>query len=158
MGMHPFRSSKKRAKFILVVTLFTLFTLPTYTFASIIFETTGWITGTEGLSFEFEADVSPYTYKVTLSDLSVDSFFGFEFLFLSLTTATDTIDSIIGPGSFSFIAVPGETYFANVFGTGGGSVGAGLFGVEVSNIPIPGAAWLLGIGYLSLLRLKKRIK
>jgi hypothetical protein len=165
MEKHLFRFSKISAKFILVITLITFLTLPTFTFASTIFETTGWITGVEGVTFDFLADQSPYTYQATLSDLSEEPFFGFDSLFLSITTATDLIDSIIGPGSFIFAAIPGETYFANVFGTGGGTgvgtvvgtVGAGLFGVQITTVPIPSAIFLLGAGLFGLVGLRKKL-
>lgn len=135
-----------------------LLSIPQFAGASTVFETTGWITGTEGVgvTFEFEADTAPYTYMATLSDLSEDPFFGFAFLYLSLTTSTDTVDSITGPGSFTFEAIPGETYFANIFGTGGGTIGAGLFGVEITAVPVPPALLLLGSGLFALFALRKR--
>jgi len=130
--------------------------LPNVAGASLVFETTGWITETTGLSYEFVADTAPYTYLATFSDLSEDPFFGFDFLYLSITTATDVVDSIVGPGSFSFAAIPGETYFANVFGTGGGDVEAGLFGLEVTAVPIPPSVLLLGSSLLGLVLIRRR--
>ena len=137
---------------IVIVLLFA----PHYAGAATVFETTGWILEEAGLTFDFVADTAPFTYTATLSDLSTAPFFGFEFLFLSITTSTDTVDSIVGPGSFSFTAVPGETYFANVFGTGGGTAGAGLFGIEVTAIPEPGTALLLAAGVAALAALRRR--
>jgi hypothetical protein len=129
--------------------------------ASTVFETTGWILETTGLTFEFDADTAPYTYRATFSDLSTAPFFGFEFLFLSITTATDNVGSIIDPfgtESLTFTAIPGETYFANIFGTGGGTVGAGLFGLEVTAIPIPPSLILLGSSVLGLVFLRRRVR
>ena len=145
-----------KLKIGLVIMAIVLLSIPQFAGASTVFETTGWITGTEGVTFAFEADTAPYTYKATLSDLSEDPFFGFDFLFLSITTATDTVDSIVSPGSFSFDATPGETYFANIFGTGGGAVGAGLFGLEITAVPVPPAVLLLGSGLLALFALKRK--
>lgn len=143
----------KRVWIVLAVIL--LFT-PQIVGASIVFETTGWIMGDDGLVFEFEADTAPYTYRTTLSDLSEAPLFGFDFLYLSITTSTDTVKSIIGPGEFNFAATPGETYFANVFGTGGGELEAGLFGLEIRAVPIPSALMLLGSGILGLFVLKRK--
>jgi hypothetical protein len=126
--------------------------------AATVFETTGWIQETTGLAFDFDADTAPFTYRATLSDLSEDPVFGFDFLYLSITTATDTVDSIVGPGTFSFLAIPGETYFANVFGTGGGDVDAGLFGVEVTAVPIPPSLILLGSSLIGLVFLRRRVR
>jgi hypothetical protein len=124
--------------------------------ASLVFETTGWILETVGLDYDFDADTAPYTYVATLSDLSVEPFFGFDFLFLSITTSTEIVDSIVGPGSFTFDAIPGETYFANVFGDPGGDLEAGSFGVEVTAVPIPPSLVLLGSAILGLVFLRRR--
>ena len=132
--------------------------IPQYAGASTVFETTGWITDDTGLIFEFDADVAPFTYMATLADLSEEPFFGFDFLFLSITTSTESLGSIFGPGSFTFTAIPGETYFANIFGTGGGSTGAGLFGLEIAAVPIPPAIWLFGTGILGLIAVARRKK
>ena len=134
--------------------------IPHYAGASTVFETTGWIDETtgSGLTFDFVADTAPFTYTATLSDLSEAPFFGFDFLYLSITTATDTVDSIVGPGSFPFLATTGETYFANVFGTGGGDVGAGLFGIEIKAVPIPPGLILLGTSVFGLILLRRRVR
>ena len=139
-----------------VVMVVILLSIPPYAGASTVFETTGWIQETIGLNFDFEADTAPYTYRATLSDLSQDPFFGFDFLFLSLTTSTGTVNSTVGPGSFTFEAMPGEKYFANIFGTGGGTQKAGLFGFEVTAVPVPPAVLLLGSGLLALFALKRK--
>jgi hypothetical protein len=148
---------KMKIKAQLTILVIMLFVIPSFVGAAVVDETTGWITGTEGVVFDFTADVSPYTYEVTFSDLSMDPFFGFEFLFLSITTATDTVaPPLTGPGSFSFVATPNEMYFANVYGIGGGTVGAGLFGLEITAVPIPSTLMLLGSGIFALVALKRR--
>jgi hypothetical protein len=67
-----------------------------------------------------------------------------------MTTSTDVVDRIVGPGSISFTATPGQTYFAKVFGSGGGYVEGGLFGVHVAAIPEPGTVLLLPLGLAGL--------
>jgi hypothetical protein len=147
-----------KLKLFLVSLAIACLLIPHYAGAATVFETTGWITETTGLTFEFVADTAPFTYTATLSDLSEDPFFGFDFLYLSITTATDTVDSIVGPNSFSFLATPGETYFANVFGTGGGDVGAGLFGIEIKAVPIPPGLILLGTSVFGLILLRRKVR
>ena len=147
-----------KLKLFLVSLAIACLLIPHYAGASTVFETTGWIQETIGLNFDFVADTAPYTYRATLSDLSEDPLFGFDFLYLSITTATGTVDSIVGPGSFPFAAIPGETYFANIFGTGGGTVGAGLFGLEVTAVPIPPSLILLGSSLLGLVLLRRRVR
>ena len=139
-----------KLKLFLVSLAIACLLIPHYAGASTVFETTGWIQETIGLNFDFVADTAPYTYRATLSDLSEDPLFGFDFLYLSITTATGTVDSIVGPGSFPFAAIPGETYFANIFGTGGGTTEAGLFGINVAAIPEPATAALLAAGLAGL--------
>jgi len=147
-----------KLKLFLVSLAIACLLIPNYAGASTVFETTGWITETTGLTFDFVADTAPFTYTATLSDLSETPIFGFDFLYLSITTSTDTVDSIVGPGSFSFLATPGETYFANVFGTGGGDVGAGLFGIEIKAVPIPPGLILLGTSVFGLILLRRRVR
>jgi hypothetical protein len=93
---------------------------------------------------------------VTLSDLSVPDNFGFSYLFLSISTSTNTIYFIEEPGSFNFTAMPGETYFANVAGIGSGNLEMGNFGIEVKAVPIPASALLLGSGLFGLVLVRRR--
>ena len=146
-----------KLKICLVTLAIACLLIPHSAGASTVFETTGWIQETTGLTFDFVADTAPFTYMATLSDLSETPFFGFDFLYLSITTSTGTLGSTLGPGSFSFEAIEGETYFVNVFGTGGGDVGAGLFGVEVTAVPIPPGLILLGSSVLGLVLLRRRM-
>jgi hypothetical protein len=132
--------------------------IPNIAGASLVFETTGWIMEPSGINFEFVADTTPQNYQVTLSDLSETPMFGFDFLYLSITTATENVGSLVGPGSFFYPIEPGESYFANVLGTGGGDFGAGLFGIEIKAVPIPPSVLLLAPGLLGLLALRRRQK
>jgi hypothetical protein len=147
----------KPRKFLLML-IIAVFLVPACASASIVFETTGWITGSEGLTFNFTADQSPYTYQATLTDLSTVPYFGFDFLFLSVTSSTEILASIIGPGSFTFPVEAGKLYFANVFGTGGGEMDAGLFGLEITTVPIPGSVWLLGSGLIGIVGIRRKFK
>jgi hypothetical protein len=124
--------------------------------APVPIDETEWIIGIGGLSFSFIADVAPLEYLVTLTDLSQAPFFGFDFLYLSITTATEFIDDRVGPGSLTFDAIAGEKYFVNIFGIGSGDYNAGLFGLKVAAIPIPASFLLFGSGVIAMLFLKRR--
>ena len=147
-----------KLKLCLVSLAIACLLIPHFAGASTVFETTGWIQGTDGLNFDFVADTDPYTYSATLSDLSEGPYFGFDFLYLSITTSTGVVDSIISSGSFTFEATPGEKYFINIFGIGGGSVGAGLFGIEIAAVPIPPSFILLGSCALGLVLLRRKLR
>ena len=147
-----------KLKLFLVCLAIACLLIPHHAGASTVFETTGWITESTGLTFDFVADTAPFTYLATLSDLSEDPYFGFDFLFLSITTSTGIVDSTVGPGSFPFVAIPGETYFANVFGIPDdtATAGAGLFGVDVTAVPIPPGLILLGTSVFGLILIRRR--
>jgi hypothetical protein len=93
---------------------------------------------------------------VGLYDLSTPPFFGFDQLTLVLTTSTGIEDTIIGPGSFNFIPTPGRTYFVNIFGEGGGDLGAGLFGLEIIAVPVPPALLLFASSVFALFACKRK--
>ena len=113
-----------KLKICLVSLAIACLLIPHYAGASTVFETTGWIQESTGLTFDFVADTAPFTYAATLSDLSEAPFFGFEFLFLSITTSTENVDSIVGPGSFSFLALcPQWTYLFVFIGHIAGEAG-----------------------------------
>ena len=125
--------------------------------AATVFETAGWIIEDEGAaSYEFTADIAPFTYKATITDLSVAPAFGLEDLFLSISTSTEVIDYIFGEGSILFPVVEGATYFANVFATGGGDLEAGNYGLKIEAVPIPAALLLLGSGLSCLIAIRRR--
>ena len=98
-------------------------------------------------------------YKATLTD--------FEFPVpmiaagMNVTTATESLGSLLAPGSFTFDAVPGE-YFVSFFGFAGAPPPSlGQYGIEISQIaavPVPAAVWLFGSGLLGLIGIARRKK
>ena len=94
------------------------------------------------------------TYMATLTD--------FEFPVpmtatgMSVTTATDSLGSLLVPGSFNFDATPGN-YFVSFFGFADVSAPQlGQYGIEISLVPIPAAVWLFGSGLLGLVGIARR--
>lgn len=105
--------------------------------AAVVFDTTGWIIGTESLTYSFVADTKPLFYKATLSDLSSAPNFGFDSLTLNLENSTGTsVGSLSGPGMFTFSPIMNELYTAQVDGMTGNQ-NAGLFGLEIKTLPLP---------------------
>jgi hypothetical protein len=100
----------------------------------------------------FEAGI----YKATLTD--------FEFPVpmiatgMSVTTATDSLGSLLAPGSFNFDATPGD-YFVSFFGFADLSAPQlGQYGIEISQVPVPAAVWLFGSGLIGLVGVARRRK
>ena len=150
----------KSKPLLLVIALALVLILPPCAGATTVFETTGWIIGTDGVNYSFVADQAPYTYEATLADLSDPPTFGFDFIYLKITTATESLEpvgSIDKPGSFTFTATPGETYHANLFGIASEEgVNAGLYGIEVATVPIPTTLMLLGSGLVGLVVVRRK--
>lgn len=145
-----------KSKICLVSFAVVCLLIPLHAGAATVFETTGWIIGSEGLVYEFTADIEPLTYQATITDLSVEPAFGLTNLFLSIATSTGVIDFRFGEGSFVFPVIEGNTYFANVFGKGGGDLEAGNFGLKIEAVPIPPGLILLGSSVLGLVLLRRR--
>ena len=145
-----------RLKSVLIILVVAFFLVPSYLCASTVFETTDQVKGIDFFRFCFTADVEPYTYQVTLSDLSVEPDTGFRFLALAVTSSWELLGYTFGPGSFLFDADPGRTYYANILGIGGGKSWTGEFGLKVEAVPIPATLMLFGSGILGLLLLKRK--
>jgi len=76
---------------------------------------------------------------------------------MAVTTATELLGSLNAPGSFTFEATPDE-YFVSFFGEAGASTSYGMYGIEISQVPLPAAVWLLGSGLIGLIGISRRKK
>ena len=98
---------------------------------------------------------------------------------MNVTTTTDSLGSLMAPGSFKFNAMPG-TYFVSFFGTAGTAdiftprqskgcfsrkshhrcsppkTQLGMYGIDISAVPVPAAAWLFGSGLIGLAVVARR--
>jgi hypothetical protein len=121
--------------------------------STVVFETTGSFAGTVLSSANSSFTVTAGgDYVATLSDLSIGPL-GFSTLLMSVSTSTTSLGFILSPGSFSFTASPGN-YFAHVFGVPTGL--GGIFGLQISQVPVPAAAYLLGSGLIGLVVVARR--
>jgi hypothetical protein len=93
---------------------------------------------------------------VKLTDLSFEPQLGFDLLGLILLDGNGIIDSLFGAGEFTFDPVPDRRYYVNVFGEGAGEFDAGVYGVRITAVPIPGAVLLLGSGLFGLVLVRRR--
>ena len=144
-----------KTKLVLALLMIALFVIPSYSFATnIVFETSGWIIGTDSNNYSFTADKSPYVYRATLADLSTPPQFGFDDLYLGVTYRDTSpyikVSLLVGPGSFDFEVLPSSTINAVVSGIGGGSLDSGLYGLEVRAVPEPTTMLLFGAGLVGL--------
>lgn len=115
------------------------------------------------------------TYQTTLTDFEFPN--PLKYSGLNITTATDSLGKLLGPGSFTFDAEPGKYYvsfFARAsykplwsmdmeeYGWGYDHYGnkLGQYGIEISMlpsaVPVPAAVWLFGSGLLGMLGVAKR--
>jgi hypothetical protein len=76
---------------------------------------------------------------------------------MAVTTATELLGSLNAPGSFTFDATPGD-YFVSFFGEAGASTSYGMYGIEISQVPLPAAVWLFGSGLLGMIGIARRKK
>jgi hypothetical protein len=123
--------------------------------ATPIFETSDYINGIEGLTYNFDIGANPGEFEATLSDLSFGPL-GFDFLGLSISTATHTLGAIESPGVIYFSGTPETTYYANIFGVGAGEFDTGLFGVQVEAVPLPPSLLMILSGLFLLVAVRRR--
>ena len=77
---------------------------------------------------------------------------------MSVTTATESLGSLLAPGSFTFDAMPGN-YFVSFFGFADVSAPElGQYGIEISQVPVPAAVWLFGSGLIGFVGVARRRK
>jgi hypothetical protein len=124
--------------------------------ATVVLEDTGFIFGYGGETYSFVADQTPLLYNVTLTDLEFPG--AFDILGVAITTATDSVVELLAPGSKTFSVDFETTYFANVLGLAADDLGAGLFGIKITAVPIPPTLILLGTGLIGFIGLKKKYK
>jgi hypothetical protein len=117
-------------------------------------EETGFIFDFSGETFTFVADETPLLYEVTLTDFDFPT--AFDVLAVAITTSTEPVVELLAPGTTTFSAEFGTTYFANVLGLADEAVGVGLFGIRVAAIPEPGTALLLAVGLMALALRRQR--
>jgi hypothetical protein len=139
----------------LAMVLASLLLTTTTVMAAPVFETNDYINGIEGLTYSFDTGPSTGQFEATLSDLSFGPL-AFEFLGLSITTASQTLGSIRKPGTFIFDATPETIYYANVFGVGAGEFDTGLFGVQVDAVPLPPSLLMILSGLLLIVVVRRR--
>jgi len=136
---------------------FILFIAPALGGAATVYELQDFISEKEIIIEEFTADVTPTTYKAMLTDLSYTlGLPDFQKLSMSITKGPLVLGNTIGPGSFFFDVVLGESYFLNIFGIAGLPDNLGLFNVTIEAVPVPPAVLLFGSGMFGLIMLRRR--
>ena len=122
------------------------------------FATTGFVIGSDTLNVAFTV-AEPGTYKAIIEDFDpINNPFA-KLLFAITTTSPLGVEGVVDGagdmGMFTFIGDPDANYVANIAAVTGAS-GIGLFGAEVSLIPIPPSLLLLGSGLLGLVVMRRR--
>ena len=154
----------KKAFKIVVITVGALLMTPVNSWAATVYEKVE-LFQTETF-FTDSFDISEAgLYKATLTDFNfpvpmIDTG-------MNVTTTTDSLGSLMAPGSFMFNTMPG-TYFVSFFGFADTLTPAqlrhcfhpktqlGMYGIDVSAVPVPAAAWLFGSGLIGLAVVARR--
>ena len=115
---------------------------------TVVYDKTGLFKTAAYLIEEFEISAAG-SYMATLTNFDFPAFMidtG-----MDVVTATQMLGSTLGAGSFTFDAMPG-IYSVGFFGTADPSTPSqlGMYGIEISQIPVPAAVWLFGSGLLGL--------
>jgi hypothetical protein len=121
--------------------------------STVVYDNVGFFK-TETLFTEEFAISNAGTYTSTLTDFNFPA--PMVGIGMDVTTATDLLGSLLAPGSFTFNATPGK-YFVSFFGLADTSTPSqlGQFGIEISQVPVPAAAWLFVSGLLGLVVLAR---
>ncbi len=122
----------------------------------VVYEQVSFLTGSGFFTDSFNIEDAG-TYQVTLTDFEFPQ--PFTTSGLNVTSATASFGSLMAPGSFSFAADPGQ-YFVSFFAE---APQLSQYGIEiaqsgivieqpsnVSAVPVPATAWLLGSGLIGL--------
>lgn len=122
------------------------------------FATTNFVIGSETINQPFMVTEAG-TYKATIADFSAPT--SFDTLLFAITTTgpisfIDIADGAGGMDMFTFAGTPGVQYWANIVAQLSSPTSIGLFGAEVSQIPIPPSLLMLGSGLVSLVVLRRR--
>lgn len=122
--------------------------------STVVYETTGFLSGAvvPGFANPSFTITTGGNYLATLSDLSFGPM-GFSTLLMSVSSSINSLGNTSSPGSFRFTASPG-TYFANVVGSPTGL--GGIFGLQISQVPVPATAYLFGSGLIGLLTIARK--
>ena len=102
-------------------------------------------------SFQIESEG---TYQAVLTDFRFPR--PMEISGINITSATESLGMLTGPGYFTFDAEPGN-YYLSFFGEAGR---LGQYGIEISMassaVPVPAAVWLFSSGLLGLVGVVRR--
>jgi hypothetical protein len=121
----------------------------------VVFEQVSLLSGKTMYTDRFDIDAAG-TYQVTLTDFDFPN--PLKMAGLNITSATDSLGSLLEPGSLTFDADPGS-YYLSFFGKadrlGQFGIQVAQLGVPASNlgtsaVPVPAAAWLFGSGLIGL--------
>lgn len=127
----------------------------------VVFEQVSFLKGRTFYTERFEI-YDQGTYQVSLTDFSFPN--PLKMAGLNITTATESLGSLMETGSFTFEADPGN-YYLSFFGK---ADYLGQYGIQIaefgsmlsetgaSPVPVPAAAWLFGSGVLGLAGVMRR--
>jgi hypothetical protein len=140
---------KKEFRIALITIAALLITAGTSWASTVVYDNVGFFKTETFFTEEFTIS-NAGSYTSTLTDFNFPA--PMVDIGMDVTTATDLLGSLLTPGSFNFNATPGK-YFVSFFGIADTSTSSqlGQFGIEISQVPVPAAAWLFVSGLMGLI-------
>lgn len=140
-------------KLFLLLVAITILILPNLAGAATVLNVTDSFATPGGIeTYNFLADETPLTYRVTLTDLNFLNPFDVLQVLISHGATQDLI--VAATGSDTFNAVFGTEYSATVAGTIE-SVPGGTYNLDITAVPIPQAITLLISGIFGIIYLRR---
>ncbi len=142
-------------RLFLIAAVVTILVLPNFAGASNVLDVTDSFSAPDIETYSFIADQTPLKYLVALTDFNF--LYPFDTLSVLITQAGNEVTRLLSPGTKTFDAEIGLTYFATVAGIPSAPPG-GTFNLNITAVPIPQGLTLMVSGLFAIVFLRRRLR